>query len=231
NGKHAPLTYALYSLFRYHLGSVCYAALLSLPCRVLRGFIGIFVPDRPNLQNSLNQHFRIAYYLFWPLIQLDLRFLRFFKDTVWVMLPLKGYKYMDSARRVEGLLNRSRGKIPHLHKFTSNIGTALNISVGLTSLVWAFFLYREPRHGRYHEVEHLSMVESVEGLFVTPEHSPLLALPVLMFFGLWVGNGMLHLVGMASNSLTVLRARLRTMRSLLGADAVTSVWSPCDRPR
>ena len=32
---------------------------------------------------------------------------------------LPGFKYMDSARRVEGLINRSRGKIPHLTKFTS----------------------------------------------------------------------------------------------------------------
>ena len=61
----------------------------------------------------------IAFYLFWPLIQIDLYILRFYKDSVLVMLALKGFKYMDSARRVEGLLNRSRGKIPHLTKFTS----------------------------------------------------------------------------------------------------------------
>eukprot|EP00931_Biecheleriopsis_adriatica_P036553 TRINITY_DN21047_c0_g1_i1.p1 TRINITY_DN21047_c0_g1~~TRINITY_DN21047_c0_g1_i1.p1 ORF type:complete len:657 (-),score=109.08 TRINITY_DN21047_c0_g1_i1:38-2008(-) len=202
-GKEAPIYYALYSLFRFHLGSVAYAALLSFPCRLLRAFISIFVPDRPNLQNSLNQQFRIAYYLFWPLIQLDLRFLRFFKDSVLIMLALKGDKYMHSARRVEGLLNRSRGKIPHLDKFTSRIDGFLNISVGLTSLIWAFFLYREPRHGRYHQVEHLTMKESIRDVFVSPEHSPLLALPVLLFFGLWVGNGMLHLVTISSNTLTV----------------------------
>jgi len=120
-----------------------------------------------------------------------------------VMLALKGYKYMDAARRVEGLMNRSRGKIPHLNKFTSRIDNFLNMSVGLSSLIWSFFLYREPRHGRYHEVEHLGMRESIEGIFVTPEHSPLLALPFLVFFGLWVGNGMLHLVSVSSNTLTV----------------------------
>eukprot|EP00930_Biecheleria_cincta_P060512 TRINITY_DN46151_c0_g1_i1.p1 TRINITY_DN46151_c0_g1~~TRINITY_DN46151_c0_g1_i1.p1 ORF type:complete len:657 (-),score=85.06 TRINITY_DN46151_c0_g1_i1:55-2025(-) len=203
SGKTAPIWYALYSMFRYHLGSTAKAALLSFPCRSIRAFILIFVPDRPNLHASLNQQFRIAYYLFWPLIQFDLRYLRFFKDTVMVMSALKGYKYMEAARRVEGLLNRSRGKIPHLNKFTARTDAMLNISVGLTSMIWAFFLFREPRHGRYHEVEHLAMRESVEGIFRTPEHSPLLAMPVLLFFGQWVGGGMLHLVSMSSCTLTV----------------------------
>ena len=40
-------------------------------------------------------------------------------------------------------------------------------------------------------------------MFVTPEHSPLLAMPVLFLFGLWVGDGMLHLITMASNALTI----------------------------
>ena len=40
----------------------------------------VSAPTRPNLNNSLNQQYRIAYYLFWPLIQLDIYFLRFFKD-------------------------------------------------------------------------------------------------------------------------------------------------------
>jgi len=176
---------------------------LAFPCRTVRFLIGIFVPDRPNLQNSLNQQYRIAYYLFWPLIQLDIYFLRFFKDDVWVMLPLKGYKYMDAARRAEGLMNRSRGKIPNLTKFTGRIDTFLNLSVGLTTFFWTFFLYREPRHGRYHEVQHISGKESLEGLWETPEHSPLLALPIIFAFGFWVGNGMLHVVGMASKSLTM----------------------------
>jgi len=203
HGQHNPLWYAMSSLFRYHLGSVAFAALLAGPCRMIRFFMGFFVPDRPNLQNSLNQQYRIAYYLFYPLIQLDLQVLRFFKDSVWVMLPLKGYKYMDAARRVEGLLNRCRGKIPNLTKFTSKIDSFIKISVGLTSLFWTFFLFREPRHGRYHEVEHLDAKEAVHGLFTTPEHSPLLALPIMLSFGVWVGNGMLHLVGMASESLTI----------------------------
>lgn len=119
------------------------------------------------------------------------------------MLPLKGYKYMDAAERVEGLLNRSRGKIPNLTKFTGRFDAFLNISVGLSTFFWTFFLFREPRHGRYHEVQHLHTSEAVRGLFVTPEHSPLLALPIFFAFGLWMGNGMLHLVGMASNALTV----------------------------
>mmetsp|Transcript_19845 Transcript_19845/g.42272 ORF Transcript_19845/g.42272 Transcript_19845/m.42272 type:complete len:655 (-) Transcript_19845:38-2002(-) len=199
----SPLWYALYSLFRYHLGSVAFAALAAFPCRALRFAIGFFVPDRPNLQNSLNQQYRIAYWLFWPLIQLDLHFLRFFKDSVWVMLPLKGYKYMHAARRVEGLLNRSRGKIPNLTKFTGRIDIFLNLSVGLSTFFWTFFLNREPRHGRYHEVEQLDEKESLKGLFSTPEHSPLLALPIIFCFGVWVGNGMLHLVTMSSETLTV----------------------------
>ena len=69
----------------------------------------------------------IAFYLFWPLIQIDLYILRFYKDSVLVMLALKGFKYMDSARRVEGLLNRSRGKIPHLTKFTSRTSSLAQI--------------------------------------------------------------------------------------------------------
>lgn len=203
HGQSSPLMYALSSLFRYHLGSVAFAALMAFPCRSVRFLLGFFVPDRPNLQNSLNRQYRIAYYLFWPLIQLDLKVLRFFKDSVWVMLPLKGYQYMDAARRVEGLLNRCRGKIPNLTKFTSTIDSFLNMSVGLTALFWTFFLFREPRHGRFHEVKHLNAKESMKGLFVTPEHSPMLVLPFMLAFGLWVGGGMLHVVSMASESLTI----------------------------
>lgn len=202
-GKQNAAIYAFYSLFRYHLGSVAYSALLAFPCRLLRFLIGFFVPDRPNLYKSKNPQYKIAYYLFWPLIQLDVGFLRFFKDSVWVMLPLKGYKYMDAARRSEGLLNRSRGKIPNLTKFTGKVDVVMNIAVGLQSLFWTFFMYREPRHGRYHEVQHLTSGEAMAGLLSTPEHSPLLALPVMMFFGIWVANGMLHLSGMASEALTV----------------------------
>lgn len=202
-GKSNPAIYAFYSLFRYHLGSVAYSALLAFPCRLLRFIIGFFVPDRPNLYKSKNPQYKIAYYLFWPLIQMDLRFLRFFKDSVWVMLPLKGQKYMDAAKRSEGLLNRSRGKIPNLTKFIGKVDVVLNISVGLQTLFWTFFMYREPRHGRYHEVQHLTSGESTLGLLSTPEHSPLLALPVMFFFGIWVGNGMLHLCGMAAEALTV----------------------------
>ncbi|CAE7864183.1 unnamed protein product [Symbiodinium sp. KB8] len=203
SGRPAPIRYALYSMFRFHLGSIARAALMSAPCRFLRGVIQIFVPDRPNLDKSLNQQYRIAFYLFWPLIQIDLYILRFYKDSVLVMLALKGFKYMDSARRVEGLLNRSRGKIPHLTKFTSRIEAFLKGSMGFTSMVWAFFLFREPRQGAYHQVETLSMKSSITQVWVTPEHSPLLAMPVLLMFGLWVGDGMLHLVTMSSNALTI----------------------------
>lgn len=206
HGQRSPVWYALYSLFFFHLGSVAYAALLSFPCRALRSLILVFVPDRPNLQNSLNREHKIAYYLFsfpLPLIQLNLYFLRFFKDSAWVMLPLKGYKYMDAAERVEGLLNRCRGKIPNLTKFSTNIDFFMNVSCGLTAFFWAFFLYREPRHGKYHQVHGLNSDDATAGLFATPQHSPLLALPVLFAFGLWVGSGMLHLVTMSSNALTV----------------------------
>merc|ERR1719491_98566 len=202
-GKQNPAIYAIYSLFRFHLGSVAYSALLAFPCRLSRFLIGFFVPDRPNLYKSKNPQYKIAYFLFWPLIQLDLRFLRFFKDSVWVMLPLKGYKYMDAAQRSEGLMNRSRGKIPNLTKFTSKIDAMLSIAVGCQSLFWTFFMFREPRHGAYYEVEHLSKAESVMGLMVTPEHSPLLALPIMFAFGMWVANGILHLVGIAAEALTV----------------------------
>lgn len=203
HGKSNPLWYALYSLFRYHLGSVAYAALLAFPCRTLKFLIGLFVPDRPNLDKSPNAQDNLAYWLFLPLIQIDLFALRFFKDSVFVMLALKGYAYMQAAHRTEGLLNRSRGKIPNLTKFTGRIDAILNISVGLTAMFWTFFLFREPRHGRYHEVERINSRDSIEGLFEVPEHSPLLALPAMLMFGLWVGNGMLHLVAMASNALTV----------------------------
>uniref|UniRef100_A0A6V0D1F1 Choline transporter-like protein n=1 Tax=Zooxanthella nutricula TaxID=1333877 RepID=A0A6V0D1F1_9DINO len=203
HGQQSPVYYAVTSLCRYHLGSVALGALLAFPCRTIRFFMSFFVPDRPNLQNSLNQQFRIAYYLFYPLIRLDLEVLRFFKDSVWVMLPLKGYKYMDAARRAEGLLNRCRGKIPNLTKFTGRIDAFINISVGLTSLVWTFFLFRERRHGKYHEVEEINAQQALGGLFIPPEHSPLLALPVMTAFGFWVGSGMLHLVSIASETLTI----------------------------
>lgn len=38
---------------------------------------------------------------------------------------------------------------------------------------------------------------------MTPEHSPLLALPVMFAFGMWVGHGMLHVVSMAAEALTI----------------------------
>lgn len=199
----SPLAYALWSLVRYHLGSVAYAALLATPTRITRFIIHIFVPDRPNLQNSIHRLDRIAYYLFWPLIQFDLHFLRFFQDTVWVILPLKGYCYMDAARRSEGLINRARGKIPNLTKFTRTLDSFMNLSVGLNTMVWAYMFYRQPFHGHYHQVEHLHTSEALGGLFVTPAHSPLLVLPMIFTFGLWVGGGMLHLIGMASDTLTV----------------------------
>lgn len=203
HGKQNPLSYAVWSLVRYHLGSVAYAALLSFPCRSLRFVINFFVPDRPNLRNSPNNQDNLAYWLFWPLVQIDVLALRFFKDSVWVMLPLKGYTYMQAAHRVEGLLNRSRGKIPNLTKFTSRIDNILNICVGMTAMFWTFFLFREPRHGRYHGVQHLDAGSSVENIVSTPQHSPQLVLPAVFAFGLWVGNGMLHIVGMASQTLTV----------------------------
>lgn len=203
HGVRNPLWYAIYSLCRYHLGSAAFAGLLSTPCRITKSIISIFVPDRPNLKNSLNAQYRMAYYLFYPLIMLDVHLLRFFKDSVWVMLPLKGYKYMDAAQRVEGLLNRSRGKIPNLTKFTSRSQSFFDVAVGLSTMFWAFYLFREPRHGRYHQVEHLSGGSLMGGLLMTPEHSPMLVLPVLLAFGLWVGEGMLHLASMASHTLTV----------------------------
>eukprot|EP00927_Polykrikos_kofoidii_P046284 TRINITY_DN40501_c0_g1_i1.p1 TRINITY_DN40501_c0_g1~~TRINITY_DN40501_c0_g1_i1.p1 ORF type:complete len:652 (-),score=82.00 TRINITY_DN40501_c0_g1_i1:241-2196(-) len=203
HGVPNPLGYAVHSLIRYHLGSAAFAAFFSAPCNFLRFIISFFVPDRANLLASPNLQFQLAYYLFWPLIQMDISFLRFFKNSVWVMLPLKGYKYMDAARRSEGLLNRCRGKIPNLTKFTGKIEVFLNISVGLVTMFWTFYLFREPRHGRYHEVEHLATKDAILGVMQVPRHSPLLALPITFFFGLWVGNGTLHLVGMASQTLTM----------------------------
>lgn len=202
-GAKWPLRYAITSLFRNHLGSVAYGALLSAPCNSIRFFIGFFVPDRPNLHKSTNQQHKMAAFLFYHLIAIDLHFLRFFKDSVWVLLPLKGENYMASARRAEGLLNRCRGQIPNLTKFTGKIYTFLNISIGLSAMFWTFLLYREPRHGQYHEVEDLHAKDAARGLFAVPEHSPLLSLPVMFAFGLWVGNGTLHLVQMASNALTI----------------------------
>jgi hypothetical protein len=203
HGVRNPLWYALYSLIRFHLGSVAFAALLATPCRFTKLLITIFVPDRPNLQNSPNEQYRIAYYLFFPLIQLDVHVLRFFKDNVWVMLPLKGYKYLDAARRAEGLLNRSRGKIPNLTKFTGRVLAFFQISTGLTTLFWTFYLFREPRHGRYHQVEELHSSDSVHGVLDPPQHSPMLALPLMLAIGVYVGEGMLHLANMASQTLTV----------------------------
>jgi len=203
HGVRNPLWYALYSLGRFHLGSAAFAALLSTPCRFTKLLISIFVPDRPNLQNSPNQQYRMAYYLFFPLIMLDVHVLRFFKDSVWVMLPLKGYKYLDSAKRAEGLLNRSRGKIPNLTKFTARLLTFFQLSIGLSTMFWAFYLFREPRHGHYHVVKELRSGAAVSGLMADPQHSSILALPVMFAFGVYVGEGMLHLVGMASQTLTV----------------------------
>lgn len=201
--KKSPLVYAFYSLFRYHLGSVAFAAFMSVPVGITRWLVRIFVPDKPNLQNSVHRVDRLAYCLFRPLVWLDLNFLRFFSDSAWVMIALKGYPYMDAAARSEGLLNRCRGKIPNLAKFTNKTDSFLNISVGLSAMVWAFFFFREPRHGDYHSVAKLTAEEALEDIFVTPEHSPLLVLPVIFAFGIWVGEGVLHLIGMAAESLTV----------------------------
>jgi len=207
HGQVSPMWYASYSLICFHLGSVAYAAVLAYPCKLLRFMIGFFVPDRPNLHESPNMQHKIAYWLFsfpLPLIQLDLYLLRFFKDSVWVMIALKGYRYMDAAQRVEGLLNRCRGKIPNLTKFTGKIELFIVTSVGLSTFFWAFFLCREPRPTEHHlQAQSVSVGGSMTRLFVTPEHSPLLALPIFFAFGMWVGSGMLHLVNMASITLTI----------------------------
>lgn len=202
-GRSSPLVYAVYSLVRYHLGSVAFAALVSAPCQLLRFFMFIFVPNSPNLRNSFNQQYRIAYWLFWPLIHLDLYWLRFFTDSVWVMLPLKGYTYLEAARRTEALLNRSRGKLPNLAKSASTVTLFLNMSMGLLAFFWTYFFYREPRHGRWHEAEELDYDQATGGLLETPEHLPLIVLPFVLALGLWTGNGVLHLIGMAAETLTV----------------------------
>ena len=46
-----------------------------------------------------------------------------------MILPLKGYTYMEAAARSEGLLNRCRGKIPNLTKFTSQVDNFLHVAV------------------------------------------------------------------------------------------------------
>ena len=53
--------------------------------------------------------------------------------------------------------------------------------------------------GQIHQLTHLHTSsqarvvrkDSVAKMFVTPQHSPLLSMPVLFFFGLWVGDGIL----------------------------------------
>lgn len=50
---------------------------------------------------------------------------------------------------------------------------------------------------------HLTPQEAVTNVLMTPSHSPLLTLPVIFFFGLWVATGILHLVTMASETLTL----------------------------
>merc|ERR1712226_1627710 len=44
---------------------------------------------------------------------------------------------------------------------------------------------------------------AVSGVMANPQHSALLALPLMFALGVYVGEGMLHLVGMASQALTV----------------------------
>lgn len=49
--------------------------------------------------------------------------------------------------------------MPQQHRpaLEDRIETFLKVSVGLTSMIWAFFLFREPRRGAYHQVEELKL--------------------------------------------------------------------------
>ena len=104
---------------------------------------------------------------------------------------------MHSARRVEGLLNRSRGKIPNLTKYTGPAETLMNLALGLTSMVMIYLFFREPRN------EGSTPQDALQKLLHLPEHSPLLTAPLMLIFGLEVASGLLHIFGMASFTLTI----------------------------
>jgi len=110
---------------------------------------------------------------------------------------------MDSARRAEGLLNRSRGKIPNLANKTRPLIFFILQAVGVTAVKWTFFLFREPRFGKYNHVQTVKSNEAMANLLEVPAHSPALILPVVYFYGLWIAQGILHLTTMACETLTV----------------------------
>jgi hypothetical protein len=187
-----------------HIGSFAFGALLQLPLQFVKGVLRFFLPDRPNLYKSPNPGDKIVYYVFYPIIQLDLHLLRFFTDSVYVMIALKGYNFFQAARRAQGLLNRSRGKVPNLVKFTTQVDMFMHLAVGLLVVTWTFFLFREPREKSFHGFhDSLPVQGAFVHLFETPSHSPLLALPVTITFGMSVGTGMMDLVTMASETLTL----------------------------
>jgi len=197
------IPYSIYSV-GYHLGSLALGAFLQLPLRTVRTVLRLFLPDRPNLGRSNSPIDRVIYHVFYPIIQLDLHLLRFFSDATYVMIALKGYSFFSAARRAEGLLNRSRGKIPNLTKFTYLVDLFLNTAMGFLAVVWTFFFFREPRaHGFLGYSDVLDMGGAVNNLVKAPAHSAILAMPVMFAFGLWIGQGMMHILTMSSETLTM----------------------------
>jgi len=200
NDPGRPVLYAVSALVRFHLGTIAVVSLFSFPFRVLRFLFRLILPNRPNLKESPHNVDRALYYAFFPLVMLDFYALRLFNDSALVMTAVKGYGFLDAAHRAEGLMNRSRGKIPNLAKVISPMVWFLNQSVGVATMMVVYFFFRErqPKHTTTNPAQHVA-----GHVLELPQHSPLLVMPIMFFFGMWVGGALLQLVEMSSVVLSV----------------------------
>ena len=76
------------------------------------------------------------------------------KNKAFFFFPLKSV-FFDPSPASVALALKLLGAVPSCS--LARIETFLKMSVGLTSMIWAFFLFREPRHGVYHQVETLTV--------------------------------------------------------------------------
>eukprot|EP00913_Durusdinium_trenchii_P002821 g2612.t1 len=202
----------LVTIFTSMVLSVIRISFILHVCRSLALLMSIVTPVEVELQLFGEIHWvprtawspfflrGVFFYMFGTFWTLE--FLSFSNKYITAQVLCANYFHLK-ARNLQMQEISSGRPAPIRYALYSMIETFLKVSVGLTSMIWAFFLFREPRRGAYHQVEELKLKDSVANMFVTPQHSPLLSMPVLFFFGLWVGDGMLHLVTMASNALTI----------------------------
>ncbi|CEL93416.1 unnamed protein product [Vitrella brassicaformis CCMP3155] len=183
---------------RFHLGTLAFGSLLNLPVRVLRYILTPLIPAE--FDPSESQTHRVLYYVLMPLIALETRVMRYFTDSAYVMVALLGYPYMQAALRIEALLNRNFGKIPHLSSDKIPVAQILNFIIAVVVIFLAYITFRAPGADEFTVVHYLLGIET--SLHSRAHHSPVMSLPLVLVLSLWVSNAFLLLLGTSADTLT-----------------------------